>query len=486
MRTNINISGENKVFNYLIEYTDGVGIEYSNRPFLYKLNENKFTLCINEPEFIRDINTWGKLEDMLLEYEANINYYPESYSIGYITLYFPTYSLDIYKPGSNYAITISIKIGNADIILGSQVINRMDALATPHKRVFGQDYLEGIQIPIVNPFDLIYDTNWSNFRQHICGKSLIEKNDITSLLHISLQPVDSKDDIYIKSNTYIGGQNSLPISNNNYLRLHIDTNINNYLQDEIPSIVCNALFNEKFANLGSYLRSTYGLTGYKAKYKIVIGNETDIYFIGEKVSQSGEVSFDKSEITDGGNFSNWNGWKEGIFIIGSIDILDENDNNILYILSNKLPFSQNIYKFFVNNESNITLNSVNLDSIQMNLINISATNKIENKIIKTQVMGESKNHLIQPIFFRSVESSNIIIHPKITETICINLDIYKSKIDRFVIQIDGVNFNEIGRTPAGILFKIYHNKLSGNNQSGNYYILNTENELITSGKYTYA
>lgn len=484
MRTNINISGENKVFNYLVEYADGE--EYSNKPFLYKLNENKFTLCINEPKFIRNINTWQKLEDMLLEYETNVNYYPESYSIGYITLYFPVYSLDTYKPGSNYAITISIKIGNTDIILGSQVINRMDALAVPHKRVFGQDYLEGIQIPIINPFDLIYDTNWSNFRQYICGKSLIEKNDITSLLHISLQPVDSKDDIYIKSNTYTGCQNSLQISNTNYLKLHICTNINNYLQNEAPSIVCDMLFNNKFTNFGNYLKSTYGLTSYKAKYKIVIGNETDIYFIGEKESQNGTVLFDKSEIVTEGNFSNWDGWKEGIFIIGSIDILDENDNNILYILSNKLPFSQDIYKFFVNNESDITLNSVNLDSINMNLVNISAINKIENKIIKTQAINESKNHLIQPIFFRSVESSNIIIHPKVTETICINLDIYKSKVDRFVIQIDGVNFNEIGRTSAGILFKIHHNKLSGNNQSGNYYILNTENELVTSGKYTYA
>lgn len=484
MRTNINISGENKVFNYLIEYTNGE--EYSNNPFLYKLDEDKFALCINEPEYIRNVNTWLKLEDVLLDYEVSSNSYPESYSIGYITLYFPFYSLDIYKPGSNYAITISIKIGNTDIILGSQVVNRMDASATPHKQAFGQDYQEGIQIPIVNPFDLIYDTNWSNFRQYVCGK-LSENNDITSLLHISLQPVDLKDDIYIKSNTYIGGQNSLPISNNNYLRLHVDTNINNYLQQNgTPSIVCNTLFNEKFANLGSYLRSTYGLTEYKAKYKIVIGNETDIYFMGEKESQGGVVSFNKSEITAEGNFSNWNGWKEGIFIVGSIDILDKNDNNILYILSNKLPLSQNIYKFFINNESNITLNSVNLDSINMNLINISATNKIENKIIKTQVVSESKNHLIQPIFFRSVESSNIIIHPKVTETICINLDMYKSKIDRFVIQIDGVNFNEIGRTSAGVLFKIYHNKLSGNNQNGNYYILNTENELVTSGKYTYA
>lgn len=485
MQTNINISGENKVFNYLIEYTNGE--EYSDIPFLYKLGEDKFALCIDEPQYIRNMNNWLKINDICLDYTPNITYHPGSYRIGYVSLYFPTYSLDVYNPGSNYAITISIKIGNTDIILGSQIINRMDALAVPEKKVLGQNYFEGIQIPIINPFDLIYGSDWVNFRQYICNKINVEKNDITSLLHVSLQPVEMKNDIYIKSNVYIGGQNSLPISENNYLRLHINTNIDSYLQNTNPSIICNVLFNDKFTSLNNYLRSTYSLTNYKAKYKIIIGNETDIYFIGEKESQNGTVSFSKTEISEGGNFLNWNGWKEGIFIIGSIDILDEDDNNILYILSNKLPFSQYIYKFFINDESNITLNSVNLDSItNMNIININATNKIENKIIKAQINSESKNNLIQPIFFRSVESSNIIIHPNITETICINLDIYKSKVNRFVVQIDGVNFNEIGRTAAGVLFKIQHNKLSNNSQTGNYYILNTENELVTSGKYTYA
>jgi hypothetical protein len=126
----------------------------------------------------------------------------------------------------------------------------------------------------------------------------------------------------------------------------------------------------------------------------------------------------------------------------------------------------------------------------MKLYNINAVNKIENNVININRPEDTKSGLIQPMFYRSVESININIHPKVIENICINLDIYKSKVDTFILKIEDSIFPEIGRTQAGVLFKIKNPTIIKNEQgkeklSGVYYILNQDNELVTSGKYNY-
>ena len=75
------------------------------------------------------------------------------------------------------------------------------------------------------------------------------------------------------------------------------------------------------------------------------------------------------------------------------------------------------------------------------------------------------------------------LHPTVTENICINLDDYKSKVDRFILQIDGSLFNQIGANNYGILFKIPGNVISPKTISGTYYVLNESKELVTTGKF---
>jgi hypothetical protein len=121
----------------------------------------------------------------------------------------------------------------------------------------------------------------------------------------------------------------------------------------------------------------------------------------------------------------------------------------------------------------------------MEVFNINAINKIENKTIHIDTTGGVKSNIIQPVFFKSLRVMDLIIHPDVTETISINLDDYKSKVETFIIQIENVQFIEVGRNATGILFKIIGKKLPGVLNNGTYFILNEKYEMVTSGKYTY-
>ena len=173
-----------------------------------------------------------------------------------------------------------------------------------------------------------------------------------------------------------------------------------------------------------------------------------------------------------------------------------NGNSILYILSNPIPLTAELFKYFIGDSdpSNTAgffilngrkVNNVNLDKVNMYSYNINAVNKIEKKIVQINRPENSKSNIISPVFFSTQLLSDIIIHPEVTETICINLDAYKSKVDRFIIKIDGCLFQEIGRISSGVLFKIVGNNLQRQKMSGSYYILDQNSELVTTGKYNY-
>ena len=121
----------------------------------------------------------------------------------------------------------------------------------------------------------------------------------------------------------------------------------------------------------------------------------------------------------------------------------------------------------------------------MNLLNISTANKTEHVVYKYDNVNDAKSNIIQPVFFKARDLGNIIIHPEVTENICINLDQFKSKVKRFIIQIEGCLFQEIGRTGSGVVFKITGNILPKEKTSGLYYILDENSSLVTNGNYTY-
>jgi hypothetical protein len=121
----------------------------------------------------------------------------------------------------------------------------------------------------------------------------------------------------------------------------------------------------------------------------------------------------------------------------------------------------------------------------MEIINYTLVNKIENKVVHIERPSDAKSNIIQPVFFRVKDTEFLTIHPAVTENICINLDDYKSKVEKFILQIEGCTFTQIGSNNFGIIFKVQGKNLPGKATSGLYYVLNENNELVTSGKYKY-
>lgn len=485
MFTNINIKENDHQYHYIVEYQIG---EISNISDLSYTNDLSFWVDDDE-KYVKNCNCWNLVDDQLHK-----TYMPGTSKKSQIILYLPQFSADTYKTGVTYALNVGIWIKNHYISFGSFIFNRLNAVACDRVKTFmSNEYYECIKFDIIDPFTFIYSDDWKSFREILCGE-VPNSNSCGSILYFSLHPVEKTDIGYIKDNDYIGGQNSINISKkvDDYLRLNLSTNVHQHLKDnEEPAFIMDVSFNNEYnGNLQLYIQETYGIQNPTIKYNLVIGNEENVYAMIEETPQSitDTYSVNKTTIVKQ-NFKNWDGWVPGISVVGSIDILDEYGDSVLYLLSNKLKFDHRIYKYFVqSNDLKVagkSIHSINLNFVDMNLYNIETVNKIENKIVQLSRQEDVKSNLIQPIFFRSVDSSSISIHPSVTETICVNLDIYKSKIDSFIIQIEGVHFPEIGRNQSGVLFKIIGNKLPKDNSEGTYFILDHNADMVTSGKYTY-
>ena len=129
------------------------------------------------------------------------------------------------------------------------------------------------------------------------------------------------------------------------------------------------------------------------------------------------------------------------------------------------------------------INITNLNDMHVNKPYI--VNKSVYQVTEMTSQTDSKANIVQPVFFKSRDLANIIIHPEVTENICINLDAYKAKVTTFYIKIEGIVFPEIGRIEAGVIFKVQGNLLPGKTAGGTYYILDQDTNLVTTGKYTY-
>ena len=490
MYTNINIQGSDHKFQYVIEYGDSIKSTSVGWKYIgcgRKLCEDdlvmdKVVFYNKDVKYYRCENHWAKFDDIGVN-----RYIPKTYNTTSITLYYPQHSIETYRTGVEYALSLYTWIHGKKIVLGTFILNRLDSCATSKiMRFEDQEYVECDTVVIIDPYELTYSDLWKDFRYNVCGE-VNETNATGSILYASLHPVEFSEGEFMMVDEYSGGQNSILISTkpSDFLNLSIKTNIENKLQNDEPSIVCSLDFNDVYGGmLGDYLKETYGIMEYDIKWGVVIMDAENIYKCPDEViNKETTYVFDRDAL----KFENWLGWKEGLYIQASVEIMVD-DDTLLCVMSNKIPLTQNIFKYFVGDVFKARgkeIQFVNLDEVNMNVYNINAVNKIENKIVQMNRVGDSRSNIVQSVFYRVSEVSDIILHPEVTETICINLDAYKALVDTFMIKIEGTSFNEIGRTSAGILFKITGNKLPKELNSGTYYILNQDSELVTTGKYTY-
>lgn len=499
MYTNINLQDNTNQYMYVVEY--------KNQKHDSTISELKYSIVNDTIIFNDSISNICRNKNIWLENSVNkvTEYIPTVYNTSIISLYFPQFSIETYKNGMSYALTINTWIHGKEIVLGTYIFKRSDAIASEKvKTIYNDRYYECVNFEIINPWDLMYSDEWLEFRKNVCDEHQIDEshalNSVGSILNITLYPVENFSENYIMVNGFHGGQNSLKLSNdrNDFLNLHLYHNTNKKITDE-PAFICDLKFNNAYTgSLKDYICETYNINRFITSYELVIGNDDDIY----GVYNSGSIinnpptswMFKKTQISP--SFGNGYGWKEGINVIASVDIMDMNGNSILYMLSNSVPFTAELFKYFVGtmDQSNpagfftlngYKVNNINLDKVNMYSYNVNAVNKIEQKIVQINRPENSKSNIINPVFFSSQSLSDIIIHPEVTETICINLDAYKSKVDNFTLQLEGCHFHEIGRTVSGVLFKIIGNKLPNQKTSGSYYILDQNSEMITTGKYKY-
>lgn len=242
--------------------------------------------------------------------------------------------------------------------------------------------------------------------------------------------------------------------------------------------------------LESYFRENYGYADSKVTIwpEVAIIDEDDMYWRNTTTSPIGEYDFRFK--TTGLPFNINDQWTDALRIVGIMQVeiehtqKDENGNPLrMYITFRSNPFqlTEEIFAQLLcigDKEQQLDFNDMNINKPRI-------INRSVNRVVQMTAQTDSKANIIQPVFFRTRELANIIIHPEVTENICINLDAYKAQADRFFIKIEGITFPEIGRTESGVIFKVQGNLLPGKVAGGVYYILNQDTNLVTTGKYIY-
>lgn len=477
--TNLNITSNDHKFMYVVDYIRNTSDSVHEFEYIYLNGEVLF-----KTELSRHENIWSL-------YNKNNDHEKITAYASTIRLYFPQFSVETYNDRIKYALDVTMYVSNKKIILGSFLIDRFNSLAAPKIVKFqGQEYYECIDLNIVDPYDVLYSDDFQSFRGILKDSKEFEDNADATSLYISLHPVEGDEELYIMDNNYNGSQNSIMISDGvgDFLNYNIKFNYNdNILESKLDF---NSVYN---GNLQQYLLETYKLDG-EVKIKYLLGINKISPSIIEKESTETTQTYTTADIKNNMKclvpsnnssryvlkklFDDWGLWEEGISF-KSTAIISVGGEDKLVLHSNQIPITQELY-------SKIKIDTqvkINLDDMEVK--NINVINEIKSDTQIYQVTENSKSSIILPVFYRVRDLGNIVIHPEVNENICINLDAYKSKVDTFIMQIEGVKFNEIGTTNSGTIFKVVGNMLPQNLTSGTYYILSQDGDLVVTGKYTY-
>jgi hypothetical protein len=244
--------------------------------------------------------------------------------------------------------------------------------------------------------------------------------------------------------------------------------------------VFNQNYEQNTKGFRKYIQETYLLAGYVMKLEVIVQDDDNIYKAIEKTIDNPWQEIYREDLL----FDSWEGFHDGMYIRSFLKLYlsEDREDAFIYLSSNRILLTQELFKYLVGENP---INKVYLEALDMNNYTINAVNKIQHNIIQLDRPSDYKANIIKPIFFRSRELAKLIVHPAVTEYVCINLDQYKSKVDVFMLKIEDTIFVEYGRNPSGIVFKIVGNNLPNKITSGVYYVLNQDEELVTTGQYIY-
>lgn len=424
-----------------------------------------------------------------------------------VRINFPVFSLDAdMNTLTDYMLEVYTYINGVKVMLACVKYNTADILVRKCTKKLANEYYEYIEIPFINPRDLCYGDDWMEFRNTILEEPT-DINNTGSLLTFSITPVtyDPVRNVYIKSTEYTGGANSVLLDRyvNDDARLTISFT-NNYKYT--PTIKCQYEFNSVYNSLKEYLAETYNLWfPLYANFELVVMDDEDIWkqiktdYVKIDDDYEPTMMFTRDEL----NFESWEEYNTNLLIKATFNIMVcvddvpstisledyvpeyEGDRFIScsYIMSDGLYLTPELFKFFIK-DTNYD-KKINYKLLDMNVYEITAINKIEKKIINVDRTDNYKSNIIRPVFFQTKNTNNLQIHADVNENIALNLDSYKSKVKAFRLRIEGIDFIEVGRNNSGVIFKIIGAQLPKENTSGSYYIIDENNEMVTSGYYEY-
>lgn len=484
MRNIINITGNDQTFKYIIEYLNN-GAMSDGQDIKWKFNNKDINLFEGDTKHYRYKNEWYNTDFT----EMSNQYVPEYTDVSTIRIYVPEHSIDTYAKNAKYALTANTWVNGVKINLGTMIFRSIDTLAVNDIIKDGNNqYYEYIDMDIIDPYDIIYSDRWKLFRENLC-KEPAYVNNTGSMLNVSLYIVEDYEDRFIIKEGWTGGYNTFNICNESteYMKLNLSPSLSPL------GWKFNLTINSQYDWLLTYLYETYGLekiSHQNISYEIVLKSKDSI-IPGPKITYMGLEQIMNWDWIKSYNikdrtgfyevFKSWNNFEEGWFVIGSLNVAI-NDDEIINVISNPIPLTQEIFKYFVKSTKQT---SKIIEPEDMEIINYNVVNKIENKIVQIERPDNSKSNIIQPVFFKVKDTEKLTIHPAVTENICINLDDYKSKVKEFKLQIEGCIFKQIGVNQYGVIFSVTGNSLPNKVAEGTYYVLNEEEVLVTTGKYKY-
>lgn len=505
LKTNINIQRGRQKLKYGVEYIDNqwkTDLTFAEWQTVADLDTDTFQFVISAAHNCsRTVNTWS---DCIYGYGTTADM-PQEIDVSSFYIYFPQHSVETYDNNNYYIAEFTTFVNGDKIVLGCFLIDRRDAIAYPGiKMIGGERYYEYVQVKVPDPWNIAYSDEWAAFRQNVCGEPS-GINNTGSLISIEMHPVFWNGEQWERHKDFIGGSNTLLISDKitDYLApvLSYDTSDSNLE----PSVWVKFKYNDTYSNLDEYIRETYQIEGHvDARTSVILHDGEYVYnmwmFSGtadahrlDLTSEDQIIKFDAWKSTDeDGNIIN--NWRPGLMFTAYLSIYNDGEPAVT-VTSNNLPLTMDNFASLISRPSSVPpsfdledMDSKGLFDITINgesMTEVNIVNKINKNIVSIQRPDAHRNSVARPVFVKVKDNgSDIQIHPGVTENIGINLQKYKSQVKLFTIKVAGVEFPEVGRIGANVVFKLNAGSLPEDISAGLYYILDDNKELVTFGNYT--
>lgn len=506
-RIQLNIKKENKILSYLVGIKDTTAVSHG----AYGVLPYGDTVQLFRQDGIHK-NVSHKSNLWVVDNQTHMNeHVPQIVDQKKVVLYIPNYSIETFNiDGLKYVLTAYTYINGYRVVVGEYIADINNAIANDVSfRYKGNEYSTKIEFTIVDPSVLTYSDDWSMFREMVCGE-VSGTNNTGSVLSIDLNVVEKGINGYIESTVFTGCSGSIPFQHYVYDSMVAELKC-------FGDVELDLHFNDVYENdIHTYIAETYGFDeNVFLVYAMAIKDKENVYFMAPPqvynlTEQPCAVSHIwERQVFNNGGIQNWMWYTDGLFAQGVVyvvhlsqdsldqiqdptstwdptnweDLLDH-EYPIITLRSDEIPLTKDVFRYFL--PTPLTeVKRINLDNVHMHDYNVSVVNKIQRNTVTINRPDDYKANIIAPVFIRSTQLNNLVIHPEVTENISINLNKYKSMVEIFHIRIEGVEFIEIGRTDNTVIFRIEGALLPNEASKGNYYILNEKMEMVTMGNYIY-